>query len=307
MPNDSMNYNFNFLKERALNTSSKTNLLKRIKGATLCVGSGGSKVVASFSSSLLSIKNNCFTKVLEPRDVLYENKNSYKNIFMCSYSGNNHGVNVLNNIKKKKYLLTNSEQENKSYKKIRYYNNLPKELSFISLASTLMPMTSLLSYYTKDYLQLIKEMFTKVESMRFNIKNINLEFDVISGNDTLTPEIYLDSTFIEAGLSSITRHSKYDYCHGRTTLPFTEKRNLIYLVNKRKELDELLLNILKEKYDSIIVLESNYNDLVIDNYYLTLQSIYLTKYIAEKKNLDLSEVIYEKEITKLLYKFKGNM
>lgn len=307
MPNDSMNFNFNLLKERVLTTSSKISLLRKIKGSTLCVGSGGSKVVASFSSTVLSNKNNCLTKVLEPRDVLYENKNSYKNIFMCSYSGNNHGVNVLNNIKKKKYLLTNSEQENKYYKKIKYSNNYPKELSFISLASTLMPMTSLLSYYTKDYLKLIKEMFTKIENTNFNIKNINLEFDVISGNDTLTPEIYLDSTFVEAGLSSIIRHSKYDYCHGRTTLPFKEKRNLIYLVNKRNELDDLLLSILKEKYDSIIILESNYNDLVINNYDLTLQAIYLTKYIAEKKNLDLSEVIYEKETTKLLYKFKGNM
>ena len=69
----------------------------------------------------------------------------------------------------------------------------------------------------------------------------------------------------------------------------------------------MLLDILKEKYDSIIVLESNYNDIVIDNYYLTLQAMYLTRHIAEKKILDLSDVIYEKEITKKLYKFKGEM
>ncbi len=307
MPNDSMNYNFNLLKERTLNTFTTSKLLKKVKGPTICVGSGGSKVVASFASTLLNAKNNCPTKVLEPRDTLYENLSNYKNIFMCSYSGDNHGVNILTNLKIKKYLLTYGDKENESYKKIKCYSTLPKELSFISLAATTMPMTVLMSYYTKDYLSLIKEMFDKVENTNFNIKNIDLEFDVISGNDTLTPEIYLDSTFVEAGLSQITRHSKYDYCHGRTTLPFKEKRNLIYLISKRKELDNLLLDILKEKYDSIIVLESNYNDIVIDNYYLTLQAMYLTRHIAEKKNLDLSDVIYEKEITKKLYKFKGEM
>lgn len=307
MPNDSMEYNFKMLKERTLNTFTTSKLLKKVKGPTICAGSGGSKVVASFASTLLNIKNNCPTKVLEPRDTLYENLSNYKNLFMCSYSGDNHGVDILSKLKIKKYLLTYGDKENDSYKKIKCCSSLPKELSFISLAATLMPMTILLSYYEKNYLTLINEMFNKAETLSFNIKNIDLEFDVISGNDTLTSEIYLDSTFIEAGLSSIIRHSKYDYCHGRTTLPFKEKRNLIYLISQRKELDNLLLDILKEKYDSIIILESNYNDIVINNYYLTLQAMYLTKYVANQKNLDLSEVIYEKEITKQLYKFKGKM
>lgn len=307
MPNDSMEYNFKMLKERTLNTFTTSKLLKKVKGPTICVGSGGSKVVACFASTLLNIKNNCPTKVLEPRDVLYENLSNYKNLFMCSYSGDNHGVDILSKLKIKKYLLTYGDKENESYKKIKCCSSLPKELSFISLAATLMPMTILLSYYEKNYLTLVNEMFNKAETLSFNIKNIDLEFDVISGNDTLTPEIYLDSTFVEAGISSITRHSKYDYCHGRTTLPFKEKRNLIYLISQRKELDNLLLDILKEKYDSIIILESNYDDIVINNYYLTLQTMYLTKYIAKQKKLDLSEVIYEKEITKKLYKFKGKM
>ena len=169
MPNDSMNYNFNLLKERTLNTFTTSKLLKKVKGPTICVGSGGSKVVASFASTLLNAKNNCPTKVLEPRDTLYENLSNYKNIFMCSYSGDNHGVNILTNLKIKKYLLTYGDKENESYKKIKCYSTLPKELSFISLAATTMPMTVLMSYYTKDYLSLIKEMFDKVENTNFNI------------------------------------------------------------------------------------------------------------------------------------------
>ena len=106
--NDPMDYNFNLLKERILDTLKLTNrnkTIKTIKGPTICIGSGGSKVVATFASSILNTKNNCATKIMDPRDVLYENLKGYKNIFMCSYSGSNHGVNILSNLKIKKYLF----------------------------------------------------------------------------------------------------------------------------------------------------------------------------------------------------------
>ena len=48
--NNPMIYNFNLLKERVLDTLKLTNInkkMKEIKGSTICVGSGGSKVVAS--------------------------------------------------------------------------------------------------------------------------------------------------------------------------------------------------------------------------------------------------------------------
>ena len=93
-----MIYNFEILKERTLNTLNLTTSIKKlnkIKGPTICVGSGGSNVVAAFASIILNTKNSCPTKVCEPRDVLYENLENYKNLFVCSYSGNNHGVNIL--------------------------------------------------------------------------------------------------------------------------------------------------------------------------------------------------------------------
>lgn len=309
--NDPMNYNFNLLKERILDTLKSTNLnkqLKKIKGPTICIGSGGSKVVATFASSILNAKNNCSTKIMDPRDVLYENLTGYKNIFMCSYSGNNHGVNILSNLKIKKYLLTYKEDKKENFLNLNCLSSLPKEKSFISLAATLMPMSILLSYYlNQDITNLINEMFDKITSLNHNIENTNLPFDIIEGNDTITPSIYLDSTFTEAGLESITRHSKYDFCHGRSTLAYTQKRNLIYLISNQNELDELLLNNLQTRYSSIAILKSEYKDNIINNFYLTLQSLYLTKYIAESKKIDLSIVNYDKELCKKLYKYDGAM
>lgn len=308
--NDTMIYNFNLLKGRIIDTLTLTNVtrnLKKVNGSTICVGSGGSKVVADYASIVLNTKNNCATKVMEPRDALYENIKSYDNLFICSYSGNNHGVDILSPLNIKKYLLTYGDIKKEKYKTLKCNSSLPKEMSFISLAATLMPMSILLSYTHKNSIDLINELFEKVGKKTFDVTNVNLPFDVISGNDTSTAAIYLDSTFTESGLQSITLHSKYDFCHGRSTLAYTQKRNLIYLISNKKELDTLLLDNLKSRYENIIILESNYNDKIIDNYYLTLQAIYLTKYLAELKNIDLSIVNYDKELCKMLYKYKGKM
>ena len=309
--NNPMNYNFDLLKERVLNTLKLTNIsskLKKIKGNTICVGSGGSKVVATFASMVLNAKNNCGVKVLDPRDALYENLGSYKNLFVCSYSGSNLGVDILSTLKIKKYLLTYKEEEKENFINLNCKSSIDKEMSFISLAATLMPMSILLTYYLEtDITNLINEMFEKVKNISFELESINLPFELLSGNDTLTPQIYLDSTFVESGLSSLVTHSKYDFCHGRSTLSYTQESNLIYLLSSKKELDNLLLTTIEKQYKSIIVLQSEYKDPIINNFYLTLQSMYLTKYIAQQKSIDLSIVNYNKEICKPLYKYQGEM
>lgn len=306
--NAPMIYNFEVLKERVIDTLKLTDLnkeLKHIKGNTICVGSGGSNVVAAFASIVLNVKNKCCTKVEEPRDVLYENLNNYKNLFICSYSGNNHGVNILSSLKMKKYLLTYGNNEN-SFKILKCNSSIDKEMSFISLGATLMPMSILFKYYVNDKVyDYIDEMLSNIKD--YDIDTISYEYDILSGSDTIAAERYLESTFTESGLGSVIVHKKYDYCHGRSTIAYTKKRNLIYLVSNRKELDDLLLDNLKDRYLNVIVLESNYNDIVIDNFNLTIQAMYLTKQIASKKELDLSIVNYDKELCKILYKYKGEM
>ena len=309
--NNPMEYNFSVLKENIINTILVTDVSKKIKsvkGSTICVGSGGSRVVADFASVVLNIKNNCSVKVMEPRDVLYENLECYKNIFMCSYSGNNYGVDVLSSLKVKKYLFTYGDVDKNGYKRLKCNSDAQKEKSFISLGATMMPMSVLLSYsFKRDIYQLIEKMYDDVNKMEFNVKNPNLPFDIITGNDTSTCDVYLESTFIESGLGSVVRHSKYDFCHGRSTLAYTQKRNLIYLIGDRKELDDLLLKDLKNRYNDIIVLESNYKNVILNNYYLTLSALFFTKYLAELKGIDLSIVNYDKELCKKLYTYKGEM
>lgn len=309
--NDTMQYNFDLLEERILDTLNFTksvSILKKIKGNTIFVGSGGSMTVACFASQVLNKLNNCPNKVVEPRDVLYENIKSYKNLFVCSYSGTNLGVNALKSLNIKKYLLTYSETKIDSYINFSCYSSLNKEKSFISLAASLMPMSILLSYYLKDRVKNeVQNMLNNAKNITFSNFNYNLDFDLMSGYDTLTPESYLESTFIESALANLTVHHKYNYCHGRSTSNYKNKRNLIYLLTKENELDVLLLNELKTRYEKIIILRSNYNDIILDNYYLTLQAMYFTKYLAEMKNKDLSVVDYDKPLSKALYRYEGNL
>lgn len=306
--NRPMEENFNLLKQRVMDTIKNTDIRKRvckIKGNTICVGSGGSNVVAAFTSLVLNQKNNCFTKLAEPRDVLYENLTKVKNVFVCSYSGSNLGVNVLIPLKVKKYLLTYGE-EIKSYTTLKCQSNLEKEKSFISLAATLMPLSVLLSCYMDNCSPFVEKELDEAKKLVFSLKYSSLDYEIMSGNDTLTPERYLESTFTESGLNNTVVHKKYDFCHGRRTLSYKKRKNLIYLVANRKELDNVLLDYLKDKYANIIILESNYNDLVLDNFSLTIKAMYLTKELALKKGIDLSIVDNDKS-TKILYKYQGEM
>ena len=107
---------------------------------------------------------------------------------------------------------------------------MEKEKSFISLGATLMSMSVLLSYYYKDAKSFISSSIDEVMYKTFNISRDNFDYDVMSGNDTISAERYLDSTFTESGLGNILVHKKYDFCHGRSTLAYKSKRNLIYLV-----------------------------------------------------------------------------
>ena len=110
---------------------------------------------------------------------------------------------------------------------------------------------------------------------------------------------------MESGLGIPIVHDKYDYCHGRSTLSINYNNIAIYL-NKNTELDKLLLKELKKYYKDIIVLESNYKDDILDDYKMLIEAMYLTKYIGEQKNKDLS-IVEHSPITKILYKYKGQV
>lgn len=306
-----MEENFKLLLDRILDTNRVSDLkqiieeLSKISNSVICVGSGGSNIVSEYASKVFNHKNKCISLNLEPRDLLYINKEFIENIFICSYSGNNYGVEMALCNNKKNYLFTNQNIFKNKTCILQYNSTLPKEKSFISLAATLMPMSILLNYYMdgNNFDELLFDVFNNIENLLIEESDT---FEIMSGMDTSVASTFLESTLVEAGLANPILHSKYNYCHGRTTLTYNRPSSLIYITAGMKDIDEVILDEAEKLYKSVVILESNYNDIIIDNFNLTVKAMFLAKQIADLKKKDLSKVKYAPAVKKL-YHFKGGM
>ena len=301
----SMKENFKKLNDRVIYSLENTDLerinrkLASIKGPTLVSGVGGSSVVSDYASKIIARKNGIITGNTEPRDFRYMNLRPYENVFMCSYSGNNYGVELALSNNLKQYLLASKPYEKEGLTNLTYSIN-EKEDSFISLASTLIPCSILLNYYLRnDTEQVIKG----IEEYQFDFDTNCDMFEIFSGFETSTPATFLETTMAESGIGIPLVHDKYAYCHGRSTLSM-ENNNIAIYFNGNTELDKLLLQELPKYYKGIVVLDS-FDDVFLE-YKLLVQCMYLAKYIAESKGKDLSDVKHS-PITKQLYKYKGKL
>ena len=302
-----MNINFKYLKERVIDSLETSDLeriryeLLNIKDNTIVSGVGGSHVVSEFTSKVLNQKNKIITINSEPRDFLYRN-NHYKNVIACSYSGNNYGVELSFLKELKKYLLSNNSFTDKDVTYITYKTTIDKERSFISLGATLIPISILLDYYLDGD---NKKIIDLIEPKEFNINNNSDIYEIFTGYDTSTSSKYLESTMVEAGIGIPIIHDKYSFCHGRSTFGINYNSSIIYF-NRNTEFDKMILEELKKYYQTIIIIDSKYKDSIIDDYQMLIQCMYLTKYLAEKKEKDLSKVEYS-PIVKKLYKYNGKI
>ena len=302
-----MQVNFEFLKERVVDSLNNTDLdyirneLKRIDKATAFSGVGGSSVVSEFGSKVVNKKNGIITINSEPRDFIYRS-NAFDNVVACSYSGNNYGVDVSFQGSMKKYLLSNNSFDDKDVTYLKYDTTIDKERSFISLGATLVPVSILMDYYLDGK---NSEMLSSIEETTFNFCLGSDIYEIFTGYDTKTASTYLESTMIESGIGIPIVHDKYSYCHGRSTLGINYNGIAIYY-NRNTEFDKMMLEELRQYYSTIIVIDSKFDDQILDDYQMLVQSMYLTKYIAEKKSKDLSKVEYS-PIVKKLYKYNGQI
>ena len=302
-----MQVNFEFLKERVVDSLNNTDLdyirneLKRIDKATAFSGVGGSSVVSEFGSKVVNKKNGIITINSEPRDFIYRS-NAFDNVVACSYSGNNYGVDVSFQGSMKKYLLSNNSFDDKDVTYLKYDTTIDKERSFISLGATLVPVSILMDYYLDGK---NSEMLSSIEETTFNFCLGSDIYEIFTGYDTSTASKYLESTMVEGGIGLPIVHDKYSYCHGRSTLGINYNGIAIYY-NRNTEFDKMMLEELRQYYSTIIVIDSKFDDQILDDYQMLVQSMYLTKYIAEKKSKDLSKVEYS-PIVKKLYKYNGQI
>lgn len=295
-----MKVNFEYLKGRVVDTFDNTDTefinyeLSKLDKPTLVSGVGGSSVVSDFGAKVLSIKNSIITRNTEPRDMIYMNNGNYSNIVACSYGGSNYGVELSFNNDLKKYLL--SRNRNEDVINLQYNTMIDSERSFISLGATLIPVSILINYYMNGDMSFLDD----IEEKKFMFDTECDVYEIFSGYDTSTTSKYLESTMVESGIGVPIVHDKYSYCHGRSTMSINNNSIAIFL-NRNTELDILLLSEISRYYKSVIVIDSKYKDMILDDYQMLVQAMYLTKFIAESKSKDLSKVDYS-PLCKTLYK-----
>ena len=298
-----MKENFLKLKSRVIDSLNKTDLerinyeLSKLDKPTLVSGVGGSSVVSEYASKILQSKNHIITRNTEPRDFNYIDLSLYSNVLSCSYSGNNYGVQLAFNNSLNHYLLASKPNENATN---LIYKTDDSEKSFISLAATLIPCSIMLNYYLSNDIDVIINNMSKYE---YNFDTNCDAYEIFTGVETSTLSKYLESTMTESGIGIPIVHDKYSYCHGRSTISTIYNNNAIYF-NTNTELDKVYLEELYKYYKDVIIIDCGNN--YIDEYKSLIKCMYLTKYIAENKNIDLSGVDYS-PIVKKLYYYKGNL
>jgi len=301
---ESMNDNFLKLQSRVIDSISKSNLIEirevlaSINEQTLVSGVGGSSVVSNFLAKVLERKNNIICESIAARDLKYKNLKGYKNIITCSYSGKNLGVDISCENNLDKYLL--SQFKRIGVTNINYEID-DREYSFISLSSTLIPMSIILLYYCDD-INLLIEILEDISNIEISNGNI---YEILSGYETSTAAKFIESTMVESGIGIPIVHDKYDYCHGRSTLNYQFSNDLIFF-DCDTELDKLYRIELNKYYKRIIKIDKKFDDDIINDFYFTYVSMFLCKKIAEFKKKGLSLVDYS-PLVKKLYRFKGEV
>lgn len=303
-----MDVNFDFLKGRVVDALEHTDLdyinyeLSNISGTTVFSGVGGSNVVSEFGSKIVNIKNGVFSINSEPRDFLYRPNNGIKNVVACSYSGNNYGVKLSFLKSYRKYLLSNTAFNDKTVVSLTYNTTIDKERSFVSLAGTLIPVSVLMNYYINGNYEVLLDCIFMQE---FNFDMAGDIYEIFSGFDTSGSAKFLESTMVESGIGLPIIHDKYSYCHGRSTLSKNYNSTAVYY-NRNTDFDRMMLEELKKYYGVIITIDTKFDEQVLDDYQMLIQSMYLVKYIAMKKRKDLSNVDYSDAVKKL-YKYDGQI
>ena len=313
---------------------------------SLIVATGGSKAAAYYLKMFFESRGT-IAEVIEPRDFFYkQNTNIFQNLIAISNSGKTNGIlDILRSTCKPfhgaKFLITGDYIEQSEDYYLCGSSELPifftlywgnrkyddREKSFVSIIPTLAPMLMVLELALlieqrqyeiskEDLVKIndkLKDLFArskeKVDKLDFNFKNTNL-IQVMSGYDTQCSSCILESNMVETGTSSIVIHDKGSYCHGRSNLLFQNPKSpMVYLAHQMKGLDDELLKTLTKRYPNIFLfdtLDENSN-LFWKEYYLALQMYFLSKKIAEDKNIDLTCPEYDPHLVRKLYNYRGEM
>lgn len=327
--------NLSVLKKR-IEADFKSNAYEEVKtmidnvdSTTVFCGTGGSYAAAFYGAEVVNQIKGIYTEAMYPRVAMYKNMNSVGNIIAFSYSGSSNDiVEVLKKCKKQnKYIITKAKKDSKKPNLISYRNPKGKagrERGFLSIEGTIVPASFFAKYYYEkekigsdfdtfmyerlDYWNNYWKDYFKTNHKE--LKNIFKEKGVIDtfyGDYTTSATLDLESKIVESGVYRITMHEKKNFSHGRfISMEHNNSNVVIYFKTKSVGMyEKKLLKYLKENANSMIMIESEYENL-LGEFDLLLSVQYLTKYIADLIDKDLSKPAYSEEAMKI-YRHTGKI
>ncbi|MCI9280020.1 MAG: hypothetical protein HFJ02_04400 [Bacilli bacterium] len=295
------------LGDKIINSLENSNLdniyteLSNIKSPALLCGIGGSHVVSIFLEKVLVIKNNIIAKNIDVEEYFLTNFSNYNNLVLLSHSGNNHGIKSLLATNKNKYLFTT--RKSKVTNEITLNYSIENRIkSFVSFEDTIIPLSIILGYYL-NFSHFPVEIFSQEETFDIlDFNNVNIIYDETSK----TCAIFLETSMIEAGISSVTMHTKYSFCHGRSNLVSNKESLVIYLMTRESELDKMLTTEIKKISNNVLILKELTKDSVIADYLLTIKALRFLNYLNKTYHKEFVNVKYNK-IVSTTYHFKGDL
>lgn len=297
----------NNLEDKIVNSLSNSDLdniyteLSNIKSTTLLCGVGGSHAVSIFLEKVLVAKNNIITKNIDVEEYFLTDFSNYDNLVLLSHSGKNHGIKSLLTTDKNKYLFTT--RKSKVTNEITLNYSIKNRIrSFVSFEDTIIPLSIILGYYLNLY-HFPMEMLSKEE--RFDIldfDNVNIIYDETSK----TCATFLETSIIEAGITPVTMHTKYSFCHGRSNLVSNKESLVIYLMTRESDLDKMLTTEIKKISKNVLIFEELTKDSVVADYLLTLKALKFLNYLNKTYHKEFVNVKYNK-IIPTVYHFKGDL
>lgn len=275
--------------------------LEKIKESSCIYGVGGSHVVSNFLEKVLNEKNKITIKNIDIDEYFLSN-NNYNNLIVVSYSGSNIAVKrLINSNINNKYLFTARKSKIKDEILLNYTIN-KRNKSFVSLDDTVIPISILLCYYLN--IKKVPDDFILEEEFK-NIKEFD-QINIIYDYNSSTSALFLESSIVEAGISNVTMHNKYSFCHGRSNLINNMDSLVIYFISYESELDKMLINEIPKINDNFLILRVTEKDSIIADYKLLLKSLYFLNYLNNEYNKEFVNVKYNK-IVPTIYHFKGEL
>lgn len=307
---ESYKVNFEKLERRILNAKYEERskeLISSISGKIIIVCTGGSKIVGNYLQLCLEGKGN-IVKVIEPRDYFYMNNvYSYDNLVTISNSMRSNGLDfILENFKGEKYVITGSGLEFES-NNIRYKIE-DREKSFISLATTLVPMKLILESIVGsiDISWIILSAIDRVNDIDYNFSETNL-IQVLSGYDSFASASALESCLIETGALSVVIHDKGSFCHGRSNLLFRNPSSPIVLLESAISEFNRVINESISNYKVLDFSDVIYNNILLEEFYKVVCMYYLSLKICLDKGIDITCPDYDTGVVRKLYNYRGVM